>query len=230
MIKKTITFLLSCMTHVRFFLFHRCVKLSRGRAYLIRFRNGGAGNSFLSDGGEVAFLNLGFEGGNNVFVNHGRLNRCRIVFEGENNRLEIGADSIVRSSKLILRGNNLKIAIGERVDIGGMTAVCQGEGKSITIGDDCLLSTDIDLWASDTHVIRDKDGSILNPSESIRIGKHVWLGKRAAVLKGCSVGDNSVIGFGSVVTRNIPGNVVAAGNPASVLKQEVDWDKELIDI
>jgi maltose O-acetyltransferase len=56
---------------------------------------------------------------------------------------------------------------------------------------------------------------------SCRIGNNVWIGGGAIINPGITIGDNSVIGSGSVVTRDVPPNVVVAGNPARVLKQLV---------
>ncbi|MDD7138981.1 MAG: DapH/DapD/GlmU-related protein [Clostridium sp.] len=55
-------------------------------------------------------------------------------------------------------------------------------------------------------------------SKPIVLGKNVWIGAGAIVLPGVTIGDNSVVGAGAVVTRNIPANTVAAGNPARVLR------------
>jgi hypothetical protein len=52
----------------------------------------------------------------------------------------------------------------------------------------------------------------------VRIGRNVWIGSKATVLKGVSIGDNAVIGANAVVTRDIPANAVAAGIPARVLR------------
>lgn len=60
----------------------------------------------------------------------------------------------------------------------------------------------------------------------IHIGQNVWIGSNAAILPGVSIGDNTVIGAGSVVTRDIPTNVVAVGNPCRVLREISDRDKE----
>lgn len=54
--------------------------------------------------------------------------------------------------------------------------------------------------------------------KSIKIGRNVWIGSNSTILPGVTVGDNAVIGAGSVVTRDVPENMVAAGNPAKVIK------------
>lgn len=60
----------------------------------------------------------------------------------------------------------------------------------------------------------------------VRIGNNVWIGSNAVILPGVTIGDNSVIGAGSVVTHDIPGNVVAVGNPCRVLREINEHDKE----
>ena len=60
----------------------------------------------------------------------------------------------------------------------------------------------------------------------VRIGNNVWIGANSVVLPGITIGDNSVIGAGSIVTRDIPANVVAVGNPCRVLREIGERDRE----
>lgn len=60
----------------------------------------------------------------------------------------------------------------------------------------------------------------------IHIGKNVWIGSNAVILPGVTIGDNSIIGAGSVVTKDIPANVVAVGNPCRVMREIGERDKE----
>lgn len=57
------------------------------------------------------------------------------------------------------------------------------------------------------------------------VGKNVWLGGDVKVLAGVSIGDNTIIGTGSIVTKDIPANVIAVGNPCKVLREITDKDK-----
>ena len=50
----------------------------------------------------------------------------------------------------------------------------------------------------------------------MRIGNHVWIGKRAIILKGVTIGDGSIVGMGAVVTKDVPSNSLAVGNPAKI--------------
>jgi galactoside O-acetyltransferase len=89
---------------------------------------------------------------------------------------------------------------------------------TITIGDHCLFAPNV-VIATTGHPLdpepRRHLGSFTKP---VRIGNNVWIGANAVIQPGITIGDNSVIGAGSVVTRDIPANVVAAGIPCRVMK------------
>ena len=81
----------------------------------------------------------------------------------------------------------------------------------------------------DTHQILDnKSKEIINFShDGIEIGNHVWCGTRCTILKDVKVSDNSVIGAASTVTSRFDiGNIIIAGNPAHVIKQNIVWKRE----
>lgn len=63
-------------------------------------------------------------------------------------------------------------------------------------------------------------------NRSVHIGNNVWIGANVAVMPGVTIGDNSVIGAGSVVTKDIPANVVAVGSPCRVLREIGERDRE----
>ena len=88
----------------------------------------------------------------------------------------------------------------------------------ITIGDSCLIANGVYITDSDWHGLYDRVERPLKKTP-VSIGCNVWLGDHATVLKGVSIGDNSVVAAQSVVTRDVPENVVVAGNPAVVVKQ-----------
>lgn len=65
----------------------------------------------------------------------------------------------------------------------------------------------------------------LEYARPIRVGNNVWIGAQVCVLPGVTIGDNTVIGAGSVVNRDIPANVIAAGNPCRVIREITEEDK-----
>lgn len=117
-----------------------------------------------------------------------------------------------------------------RIDIGDFVLITPGlkviSARSITIEDSVMLASDVLISDSDWHGIYDRktppgDGA------PILIKKNAWIGQRAIIGKGVTIGENSIIGAGSVVTKDVPDNVIAAGNPAKVVK-ELDTTREMI--
>ncbi|MFN2327888.1 MAG: acyltransferase [Chromatocurvus sp.] len=89
---------------------------------------------------------------------------------------------------------------------------------AIEIGDGSMLANGCYITDSDWHGIYDRNvrDQRITP---VRIGRNVWLGDHATVLKGVTIGDNSIVGARSVVTRDVPANVIIAGNPAQIVRQ-----------
>jgi maltose O-acetyltransferase len=88
----------------------------------------------------------------------------------------------------------------------------------ITIGEDCQIGPNVQLLTPTHPVQPEPRRDRLEAAQPIIVGDNVWLGGGAIVLPGVTIGDNSVIGAGAVVTRDIPANVVAVGNPARVVR------------
>lgn len=91
--------------------------------------------------------------------------------------------------------------------------------KKIVIGNQVFISHDVTIMDSDAHHLLDRD---IN-TEPVTIGNHVWIGSRVIILKGVNIGDGAVIGAGSVVTTGIPPNSLAVGNPARVIRENIQW-------
>jgi maltose O-acetyltransferase len=95
---------------------------------------------------------------------------------------------------------------------------------SVHIGDHCLLAPGVAVRDHDGHPLdascrRAKKPSPTEGIKPVRIGDDVWIGTRATILKGVSIGDRAVVAAASVVTRDVPPDVVVAGNPAQIVKQ-----------
>ena len=91
----------------------------------------------------------------------------------------------------------------------------------IEIGEGTIISDNVRIQDSDLHTIHKsrKENSI-----PILIGNHVWIGMNVIILKGVTIGDGAIIGAGSIVTKDIPAYSLAAGNPAKVIKDNVEWN------
>lgn len=112
-----------------------------------------------------------------------------------------------------------EISIGRESGLSG-TTICSS--TAVRIGERCLIGADVMICDTDFHPLRPEGRRYRNEQESlsapVEIGNDVFIGARAVILKGVSIGQGSVVGAGSVVTKNIPEGVICAGNPARVLR------------
>lgn len=109
-------------------------------------------------------------------------------------------------------GKNLHI--GRRVFIN---SGCKFQDQGgIYIGDDVLIGQNV-VIATLNHLLEPSQRASMVP-KPVRIGNRVWVGANATLLPGVTIGDNAVVGAGSVVTKDVPENAVVVGNPAHIVK------------
>ena len=122
-----------------------------------------------------------------------------------------------------------RIQIGDRV---GISSACIWAKESIKNGNDVNIGGDSLIMDNDAHPLdyfrrRRNYGKAAGqnvyyqsiPTAAIEIGNDVWIGSRCQILKGVRIGDRSIIGAGSVVTKDIPADCIAGGNPAKVIRK-----------
>lgn len=111
---------------------------------------------------------------------------------------------------------------GGRIEIGDYALICPGvrldSASRITVGSNSMIAAGAYLTDADWHDVYDRS-RIIGAHAPITLEDNVWIGDGAIVCKGVTVGENSVIGAGSVVTRDVPANVVAAGSPAVAVRE-----------
>lgn len=125
-----------------------------------------------------------------------------------------GYARIARSCKVYVAG---KLAIGDRSYINPGTMIFAR--TSVSIGSGCAISWNCEIIDDDFHHVESKTES----SAPISIGNNVWIGSHTSVLKGVTIGDGAIIGSRSVVTRDVPANCLAVGQPAKVIRHDVQW-------
>jgi acetyltransferase-like isoleucine patch superfamily enzyme len=138
----------------------------------------------------------------------------------------------------VYAGCSFSIGVNGRCTVGDFTllngALVMAEDK-IEIGSHCLISWNVGIADSDFHPLEPAqrliDAQALAPffkdrpprpklkTAPVKISDNVWIGMNATILKGVTIGENSVVAAGSVVTKNVPPNTVVAGNPAVFVKQ-----------
>ena len=144
----------------------------------------------------------------------GNLKRIKALFHrcGENVFIEYGfhmdyGDSIVIGDRTFINTNCT------------LVDAAKVSGRKIQIGADCLIGPNVQLLAVAHDLAPQARLEKHNYADDITIGNNVWLGGGVSVLAGVAIGDNSVIGAGSVVTKNIEANSFYAGNPAKKIRE-----------
>lgn len=93
--------------------------------------------------------------------------------------------------------------------------------ERIEIGQDVAISEGVTIRDSDDHKIA---GSSHPHTKPIKIGNRVWVGLNVTILKGVTIGDGVVIAAGALVTKDVPARCLAAGVPARIIRENVDWE------
>lgn len=153
-------------------------------------------------------------------------NAFNILVKSNDTLIRFGTDcAILGNLTIIHNSHHCRIEIGDRLKVNGSLWVsCAGPGRKIRIGDDCLVAS-ARMRTSDHHKIFSKtNDKLLNPPGDITVGDRVWLGEDSLLLKGTAIGSGSVIGARSLVSKTVPPEVLAAGNPVRIIREEIRWE------
>lgn len=96
----------------------------------------------------------------------------------------------------------------------------------VTIGDNCQMAPNVAIYTAGHPVHPDSRNSLYEYGVEVTIGDNVWIGGNSVILPGVHIGSNTVIGAGSVVTKDIPDWVVAGGNPCKVIRRITEADRK----
>ena len=148
-----------------------------------------------------------------------------MVFLGPRLQLQIGRTGEISFGRFVWIGAGTKIRCHEgRVEIGAKTVLGQectiSAYQRVRIGEQCVVA-DRAMFIDFDHVVDDPEQPVRLQGiykRDVIVGSNVWIGYGAQILRGVRIGDNAIIGSGSVVTRDIPANAVAAGSPARVVR------------
>lgn len=172
-----------------------------------------------------------------------------IILNGDNNSISVAPNGLNFGGHIQLEGG-ARVEIGERInasqlfvyavrgatlkigtDVGcnGLVRLLMHEAGNLSIGNGCLLASEIDITISDMHSIIDlSTNQRINQAKDIIIEHRVWIGQRTMILKGANIGEGSIIGAQSTITGRIPAYCAVAGNPARVIRENVTWNHELL--
>lgn len=190
------------------------------------------------------------DGNRVIFGENVRLNEKNIKFvKGRDNILYLADGLDLGDSVISFNGSDATVFLSSsihryalKVSIYNDSAVYIGENNYMNTGGEPMQlivserkhfvmgsysNVSFNIWGrtADAHLIYSvKTKERLNPTKSIFIGDHIWLGQDAMLLKGTQIGSGSVIGAGAVVSgKRIPSNTIWAGNPARQMKDEIFW-------
>ncbi len=148
--------------------------------------------------------------------------KSRSIWEVSGTVIFKGRANIGHGSKISV-GKNGELILGENFIITAESSLVAS--KKIEFGNNCLLSWDILIMDTDSHIIKDNTGSIINYPKQITIGDNVWIGCRCLILKGAQIPDNCVIGADSIVNRLLENrNSLYAGSPVKLMKESITWE------
>lgn len=183
------------------------------------------------------------EGVQNVFI-------C-----GNDNYILVGKNCNLRKVSFFIRGNGNRIVIGDNcsayavqfhieqdgneINLGRGTTLhgrdehsihmAADEGSKILIGEDCMLSNGVQIRSTDSHSIVNMNGDRINLARDVVIGDHCWIGLQSILLKGTVLEPHCVVGAGAVCSKRYgKANCTVAGNPARIVREEIDWDRKLL--
>lgn len=153
--------------------------------------------------------------------------KMHIQIKGNDNKIIIGSNTSL-SGVISITGNNLTVFIGAHTTFQSVKIFCKGTGHGVYIGRDCMFSAEIEIRTSDAHSIISLDeNKKINTERGIYIGDHVWLSKRSLVQKGSVIPADNIIGFGSMVNKELKGsNQIFAGIPVKLVKEGVTWSRK----
>lgn len=150
------------------------------------------------------------------------------------NKRKYTSEIVLCENAILEIDNDLSFYQGSSIYIG-MDAKVYFKGKSflntnsqincfkyIEVGEGTIISDDVRIQDSDNHSVIE-NGISKESTLPIIIGDHVWIGKNALILKGVTIGNGAIVAAGSIVVKDVPARSLVAGNPAKIIKEEVEW-------
>ena len=135
-------------------------------------------------------------------------------------------DDVMLSHGVMISCKRGRVVIGDRVGIGAYTVIQSAMGNEVSIGDDALLAPRCYLVGGGNYSLVTLDVPIAQqgilPSGGTRLESGVWLGANVTVLDGVTIGRDSAVGAGAVVTRSLPARMIAFGVPARVVRSRTE--------
>lgn len=184
-------------------------------------------------------------GNGNEIVMPAKHSGVKVRIYGNNNKVIIAKNCFARDTTINVHGDNNTLIVGDAARLigpifitvrngGGLYigAKCAIRGvtfeiseASMKLGERCMFSYGIIMRNHDSHKVLSKEtGDVINKPMDVVLGDHVWVCENATIMKGVTIGNDSIVALGALVTKNVPSNCVAAGIPAKITKTDITWD------
>lgn len=164
--------------------------------------------------------------------NFKRISRVTLM-DGSTKKNIVLGNNVSMYGELVSQAGGI-ITIDDHVYIGGGTVI--GATNSIVIGAYTMISNNVTIIDNNNHPVNPEDRKWMrqlplnsvyrlwrySDSKPIAIGENVWVGINSRINKGVTIGDNSIIASSAVVTKDVPSNCIAAGNPAKIVKTNIE--------
>lgn len=156
------------------------------------------------------------------------------LIEGSTRNDIIFQDDIMLLGCSIVSSHNGRVIMGKHTKLGRGTTIRCVDG--VSIGDYSMVSENVTITDNNNHPVNpefrkymrtsphgsDARSWIHSDHKPIVIGQNCWIGENSRIQKGVTIGDNSIIAAGSIVTKDVPANCIAAGTPAKVVKTDIN--------
>jgi acetyltransferase-like isoleucine patch superfamily enzyme len=214
--------------------------------FLSKIRNSGSGNVVqLPDTLKNIKIKIKVKGDNNT-IRIEDLGDCwkgselNISLRANNSTIVIDKGFMLRDKLDILCNSvhaqygvlsNSSIKIGKNTSIVSGEICVQNSNVNVNIGDDCMFSRNVLIYATDGHPIYDKKtGNLINRVSDLKIGNKCWISQNVTILKNVTLNDFTIVGASSVVSKSttVP-NSILAGNPARTVKDDVEWSRGSVE-
>lgn len=181
-------------------------------------KNSGDKNLSIQVNGESHFCV-----GSDLITNNG-VNQIICLFGGQ---IRVG-NKVYLSKDINVLSKGGSIVIGDNTEVGERCFFLCGMSDKLVVGSGCLFSHDVSLFASNGHSVLDVENkkNYNDGGNFINLSDHVWVGKGATILHDSNIAKNCVIGANALVKGCFSGGQIIAGNPASVIRKNVTWDRQ----
>ena len=140
-----------------------------------------------------------------------------------------GSKVVFKGTAQFAKGVSLRADNGGEIIFGNQLTANQNffcaSNTSVSFGENVVLGWNIHVRDADGHPIFNQNGDRINENRCISVGDHVWIASYASILKGVTIPDNCIVGFGSIVTKSFKEQgLIIGGIPAIEVKKNINWE------